>query len=365
RVLPYSSYLHIRGVHDSSRIPLLFYRVTEMPPRFINPICDMETPETTTVLFECSLMGRPSPIITWFKGDKKIPDDNKKYLHSSDGDNHFLKICRISTQDSGVYTCRAINVVGETVCRAFLKVMSTENLSGQTRGRELTAVSLGSAKVQPQKFDLMVGNMSLEGEQASEIELEFEFENEADESQRAVRLVANTDHEMSEQGEKYVSINFDVFAEPAKDDKVEFKGNSLETKKEKPVFLSQLSPTAVTEGETARFTVTVAGFPKPSVQWFHNGKVIQSSTVYILIEGKEEYTLVITKLTSDYEGEYSCTATNIIGQTTCSTYLEVKKRTHSCLLGAWTLTCWLAMMLLCSCLVGCSLCEDPNTHLVE
>lgn len=101
--------------------------------------------------------------------------------------------------------------------------------------------------------------------------------------------------------------------------------SSLERKKEKPVFLSQLSPASVTSGETAQLTVRVAGFPKPIVQWSHNGRVIKSSSVFRLIEEKEEYTLVITRVTSEYEGEYSCTATNRFGQMSCSTYLEVKK----------------------------------------
>lgn len=101
--------------------------------------------------------------------------------------------------------------------------------------------------------------------------------------------------------------------------------STLEKKKEKPVFLSQLAPAAVSTGETARFTVRLSGLPKPTVQWSHNGKIIQSSSVYHLIEEKEEYTLVITKVTSEYEGEYSCTATNRFGQTTWTTYLEVKK----------------------------------------
>uniref|UniRef100_A0A674NND7 Ig-like domain-containing protein n=1 Tax=Takifugu rubripes TaxID=31033 RepID=A0A674NND7_TAKRU len=110
--------------------------VTEMPPRFINPICDMETPEGATIIFECSLMGTPSPVVSWFKGDKKIPHNDKKYLHSSEGDNHFLKICTVTTQDSGVYICRAINVVGETLCRASLVVVNAKSFSGRTRGRE-------------------------------------------------------------------------------------------------------------------------------------------------------------------------------------------------------------------------------------
>lgn len=110
--------------------------------------------------------------------------------------------------------------------------------------------------------------------------------------------------------------------------------STLEKKKEKPVFLSQLSPAVVTSGETARFTVKVSGLPKPTVQWSHNGKVIKTSSVYKLIEEKEEYTLVITQVTSEYEGEYSCTATNRFGQTTCTTYLEVKK-TDVCQAEKW------------------------------
>uniref|UniRef100_A0AAY4EX93 Ig-like domain-containing protein n=1 Tax=Denticeps clupeoides TaxID=299321 RepID=A0AAY4EX93_9TELE len=119
------------------------FEVTEMPPRFINPICDVETPENTSVMFECSLMGIPSPIVSWFKGNMKISHDKKKYIQSSDGDNHFLKVLKVTTQDSGIYTCRAINVVGETLCRASLLVLNPQTFTGKTRGRELTAVSLG------------------------------------------------------------------------------------------------------------------------------------------------------------------------------------------------------------------------------
>ncbi|XP_023259195.1 titin homolog, partial [Seriola lalandi dorsalis] len=313
--------------HDELKIA---FEVTEMPPRFINPICDMEAPEGTTVMFECSLMGIPSPIVSWFKGDKKVPHNNKKYLHSSDGDNHFLKICKVSTQDSGVYTCRAINVVGETLCRASVVVLSAKTFSGKTRGRELTAVSLGSAKVQPQKFDLMVGNTSFDGEQVSEIELEFEFEQEADESQRAVRLVANTDNEMSEQGEKYVSINFDVFAEPAKDDKVEFKGKSsdmcsfqFQVTETAPKCVIPLTNVTAAVGTPVILQCLVSGKPNPTAEWYKDGDRVADSRCIIQEKTTGHFNLLITNVTQSDAGEYKCIIQNTAGCVETTALLKV------------------------------------------
>lgn len=313
--------------HDDLKIA---FEVTEMPPRFINPICDMETPEGTTVMFECSLMGIPSPIVSWFKGDKKIPHNNKKFLLSSDGDNHFLKIGKVSFADSGVYSCRAINLVGETLCRASLVVLSAKAFSGKTRGRELTAVSLGSAKVQPQKFDLMVGNTSFDGEQVSEIELEFEFEQEQDESQRAVRLVANTDNETGDQGDTYVSINFDVFAEPAKEDKVEFKGKSsdmcsfqFQVTETPPKCIIPLSNVTAAVGTPVILQCLVSGKPNPTANWYKDGNHVTDSRCIIQEKTAGHFNLLITNASQSDAGEYKCVIQNTAGCIETAALLKV------------------------------------------
>lgn len=315
--------------HDDLKIA---FEVTEMPPRFINPICDLETPEGSTILFECSLMGTPSPVVSWFKGDKKIPHNSKKYVPSFDGDSHFLKICTVTTQDSGVYVCRAINVVGETLCRASLVVVNAQAFTGRTRGREVTAVSLRSAKIQPQKFDLMVGGTSFDGEQVSEIELEFEFDQEVDESQRAVRLVANAEHQSqtSEQGEKYVSINFDVFAEPAKEEKVEFKGKSsdmcsfqFQVTESPPKFIIPLTNITAAVGTPVILQCLVSGTPNPIAEWYKDGNRVTDSRCIIQEKTVGHFNLLITNVSLSDAGEYKCITQNAAGCSESTALLKV------------------------------------------
>lgn len=103
----------------------------------------------------------------------------------------------------------------------------------------------------------------------------------------------------------------------------EHLSSTLEKKKEKPVFLCKLSPAAATVGETFVFTVKVSGFPKPTVQWFHNGQKITTSSSYTFLHEEEVCSLVIDKVQKQFEGEYSCTVRNRFGQSTCSSYLFV------------------------------------------
>ncbi|KAM9803054.1 uncharacterized protein LOC133159653 [Syngnathus typhle] len=304
------------------------FEVTEMPPRFIDPICDVETSQSSTAVFECSLMGIPSPVVSWFKGDIKIPQNNRRYLHSSDGEHHFLKICKVTAQDSGVYTCGAVNVVGETLCRASLVVLDAKEFSGQTRGRELTSVSLGGAKVQPQKFDMLVGNMAVDEQQASEIELEFEFQQEADESQRAVRLVATTDGGLSE--DRHMSINFDVFAESAKEDKVEFKGKSsdmcsfeFQVTDMAPRCVIPLTDVTAAVGAPVILQCLVSGKPTPTAEWYKDGERVAHGR-YIVQEKKTgHFNLLITNASQGDAGEYRCLIQNAAGWIETSALLKV------------------------------------------
>lgn len=100
--------------------------------------------------------------------------------------------------------------------------------------------------------------------------------------------------------------------------------SSYEHKTTEPIFRTQLKPLVIEAGSVAKFSISIDAIPKPSVQWFHNGNPITTSSVYKFVEERDEYSLIITEVKKEYEGEYSCVASNTFGKTTCSTILKVK-----------------------------------------
>lgn len=108
--------------------------------------------------------------------------------------------------------------------------------------------------------------------------------------------------------------------------------NTLDIKKEKsnvPVFVKHVSNVEINLGDTAILSVVVTGDPKPQIQWFFNSILLTSSTDYKLVFGDDNYSLIILSTKFDHEGEYTCTANNIHGETACSAYLKVNPKGDS------------------------------------
>ncbi|XP_060033624.1 titin isoform X1 [Erinaceus europaeus] len=100
--------------------------VFEMPPRFIMPICDFKIPENSDAVFKCSVIGIPSPEVKWYKEYVCIEPDDVKYEISEESGSHTLKIQNVTLSDCATYRCRAVNCVGEALCRGFLTMGDSE-----------------------------------------------------------------------------------------------------------------------------------------------------------------------------------------------------------------------------------------------
>ncbi|XP_075009984.1 uncharacterized protein LOC142083839 [Calonectris borealis] len=107
------------------------FQVTEMPPRFAVPFADVEVTEGLEAVFECVVTGTPVPVVQWFRGDTCVIPATGKYVVTQKEGLHSLKVQNVGPSDSGWYHCRAINRLGEAMCKGSLIVMAQQGASAK------------------------------------------------------------------------------------------------------------------------------------------------------------------------------------------------------------------------------------------
>nr|XP_058909566.1 titin isoform X6 [Kogia breviceps] len=126
--------------------------VFEMPPRFIMPICDFRIPEHSDAVFKCSVIGIPTPEVKWYKEYMCIEPDDAKYVINEEKGSHTLKIRNVCLSDSATYRCRAVNYVGEAICRGFLTMGDSEMLALLSKKSKVTLSSVKEELVLRSKY---------------------------------------------------------------------------------------------------------------------------------------------------------------------------------------------------------------------
>lgn len=74
--------------------------------------------------FECTVVGSTPMNIKWYKDGVELSDDSLNYEKVYNQENGFcsLKINKCKLDDSGLYSCRAINALGMAETSAYLKI---------------------------------------------------------------------------------------------------------------------------------------------------------------------------------------------------------------------------------------------------
>ncbi len=83
------------------------------------------------------------------------------------------------------------------------------------------------------------------------------------------------------------------------------KADKKEKKSKPPKFSAEVKDVQVEEGGQAKFTCKVKGTPLPEVEWFHNGKKIQPSDMFIMTTEGDVHSLLIKKVSLDFVGTYT------------------------------------------------------------
>ena len=86
-------------------------------PSIVSSPVSMVVNETAVASFLCEVKGNPAPQVTWLKQNSSLFAD-KRILQSRGG----LMITKVTSQDDGVYTCIARNILGVVSSSAALTV---------------------------------------------------------------------------------------------------------------------------------------------------------------------------------------------------------------------------------------------------
>ncbi|XP_074662091.1 titin-like isoform X2 [Tubulanus polymorphus] len=97
------------------------------PPRFLKPLATTELKEGMPVQLETVVIGQPAPEIQWLREGEPIKPSTDYQMYK-DGDKHTLVIQEAFPEDSGIYTCRAVNSGGFAECASELFVEPVEEV---------------------------------------------------------------------------------------------------------------------------------------------------------------------------------------------------------------------------------------------
>ncbi|MEQ2279936.1 hypothetical protein AMECASPLE_014445 [Ameca splendens] len=91
-----------------------------------------------------------------------------------------------------------------------------------------------------------------------------------------------------------------------------------------PVFTKSLQDLSASEGQLVVLECRVKGVPSPRVDWYREGKVIEDSPDFRILQKKEICTLVIAEVFLEDSGMFTCTASNEYGTASNTATLRVK-----------------------------------------
>ncbi|CAG0878668.1 unnamed protein product [Darwinula stevensoni] len=103
--------------------------VPQGPPTYTRPLKNIEAIEGNNIHLECRLhpVGDSSMKVEWFVNGKPVRVGHR-FRPSYDFDYVALDLLSVYPEDSGVYTCRAINSFGEAVTSASVKVIAKKHM---------------------------------------------------------------------------------------------------------------------------------------------------------------------------------------------------------------------------------------------
>uniref|UniRef100_A0A3Q2GH42 Hemicentin-1 n=1 Tax=Cyprinodon variegatus TaxID=28743 RepID=A0A3Q2GH42_CYPVA len=278
---------------------------------------DVSGPIGEELTLDCRANGIPPPRFSWLKDGESLEGSDTHHITLTPSGS-TLTVRRLSPEDSGTYTCLAVNPAGQESKIYTLVVLVPPSISGETsvpREVQVTQDSMvtlechAAGNPPPQISWLMNGRPLLLSPRTRLLS--------GDAVLRIFRVQQSdsgvyTCVARSQAGLAELSYDVQVQVPPGVD------------------HVEPVEPVTVVRGSLVTLTCEAHGFPLPTLTWLKDGQPL-SLHRNLLLDGQETR-LKLADVTRSDEGLYSCVASNQAGSSTKSfnlTVLEPPKISHS------------------------------------
>ena len=327
--------------------------VKSIAPYFESKVQSIKAQDGTEVQFECKVFGVPRPIITWFRQTAPIKATPDFQMIYDENNVASLRITEVFPEDAGTFTCVAKNSAGfasscaELVVEAPLSDRGSDSTLTPRRSMSRESSLMDLLEAIPPTFSQRPKTKTVDEGTDVELECRLVAVPEPDvawfhngkriHNTDRISIVAQSDVHlycsiiqikdvrMSDQG------TYDIIARNREGEAlshvvlhVKVLGANRKPSAY-PKITTPLSNAVIPLGNNVTFTACVTGNPLPVIKWYHNGLEIPKNAPNVSMTNEGDgYTLVISNVKTQDDGDYLLHAENEHGQAQTSAVLTVK-----------------------------------------
>lgn len=302
------------------------------PPKITKPLPALIIEEGKPLTLSAEFESKLHPEVKWLKNGIEITPSNTSSISLLENIAK-LTVIDLTKKDSGKYEIRIENAEGEA--RSSGSITVEESPQVQIKGEDKPRAPRFKEVIEPNIIglgDVLIMEASVES--YPEASFQWFYDDVPLQISPEVRIVKKENRSVilingtkSEHAGTYTCRAENVAGSVTYTTRVNVLDTDWNNVEEltSPKFIKQLSPIRVMDGEGVDLTCIVRGKPTPQVQWYHNDKTIKEGIEIVLLQDSEGVcSLSIPEVFPEDAGEYTCQATNILGEVTCSTSLVVE-----------------------------------------